>query len=276
MTAEQGTTGNVGASDRMLDVVLVILLFALAVAGRWVFAKAVVFPPLDDPAFYLKTGENLVDGRGLEVDALWSYQDPALGVTHPSHEHWMPLPTGLIAAAFAVQRFLFGVPEPTFPVGQMPGLILGALLVPLTYVVGRRILPGKGSRWVALVAALLVALNATLAYQSASADSSAPFAFLAAWVLALAVRKPGDTGGYLSTGVLIGLAYLTRSDGLLLLAAIPLAWWLLPAAPSFRLRLPHGWTGPKPRGVGSFYIARGKRTRTTRSAPARVYGLSST
>jgi hypothetical protein len=234
MTTEQTKTGKGSPSDRILDVGLVILLFALALATRWLFAKAVVFPPLDDPAFYLKTAENLVDGRGLEVDALWSYQDPALAVTHPSHEHWMPLPTGLIAAAFAVQRFVFGVPEPTFPVGQIPGLILGALLVPLTYVVGRRILPGKGNRWLALAAALLVAINATLAYQSASADSGAPFAFLAAWALALAVRKPGDTGGYFGTGLLIGLAYLTRSDGLLLLPAIPLAWWLLPAAPSFR------------------------------------------
>jgi hypothetical protein len=45
------------------------------------------------------------------------------------------------------------------------------------------------------------------------------------------VRSPGDEGSYLGTGLLIALAYLTRADGLLLLMAVPLAWWLLPAPP---------------------------------------------
>jgi hypothetical protein len=178
------------------------------------------------------------------VDVLWSYQIPFPGVTHPSHEHWMPLTTGLIAAAFAVQRALSGATETSFKIAQMPGLVIGALLAPLTYLVGRRLLPGgrrfaarawQNSRWVALGAALLVALNATLSYQSASADSSSPFALITAWALAMAVRKPGYQGSYLSVGLLVALAYLTRADGLLLLIAIPLAWLLPPLLPRRRL-----------------------------------------
>jgi hypothetical protein len=210
-------------------VLLIVLLLAAGWGVRWMFVKAVVFPPLDDPAFYLTTAKNLVSGRGLVVDTLWSYQPYLSSVTHPSHEHWMPLPTGLIAAAFVLQRAISGVLETSLRVAQLPGMILATLLAPLTYIVGRRILPGRHrNRWMALTAGLLIAANAALGYQSASADSSAPYAFLAAWALATAVRRPGDEAGYFGTGLLIALAYLTRADGLMLLVTVPLAWWLLP------------------------------------------------
>ena len=159
----------------------------------------------------------------------------------------MPLPTGLIAAAFAVERALQGAVQASFRTGQWPGLLLGALLAPLTYLFGRRALPdtrtpaggvSSTSRRVAFAAALLIAVNATLGYQSASADSSAAFALLAALALATAVRSPGDQRGYFSAGLLIGLACLTRADGLLLLLAVPLAWWLLPLPPRPLVELP--------------------------------------
>jgi hypothetical protein len=211
---------------------LVFALFAAGLGARWLYVRAVVFPPLDDPAFYLTTAKNLASGRILEVDALWSYQTPFESVTHPSHEHWMPLTTGLIAVAFSLL-------EPSLLAGQLPGLILGAMLAPFTYLLGRQILPGgDDNRWVSLGAALMVAVNATLSYQSASADSSALFALLAALALATAVRRPGDEGGYLGAGFLIALAYLTRADGLLLLVAVPLAWALLPEPPPPLVELP--------------------------------------
>jgi hypothetical protein len=116
---------------------------------------------------------------------------------------------------------------------------MGALLVPFTYLFGRRSLPeGRYNRPVAIGAALLVALSATLAYQSASIDSSAPFALLAALALATSIRKPGEQGGYFLTGLLIGLSYLSRAHGLLLLLAVPLAWWLLPEPERPPLELP--------------------------------------
>lgn len=218
-------------ADRLrgVDIWLLLVLFVISLSVRWLYVQAVVFPPLDDPAFYLTTAENVASGRGLVVDVLWSYQVPLASITHPSHEHWMPLTTGLIAAAFAIQHAVTGVLEPSLQIGQMPGLIVGALLAPLTYLFGCRALPqGRGKRWVSFAAALLVAVNATLAYQSASADSSAFFAFITAWALVAAVRRPGEQGGYFGAGLLAALAYLTRADGLLLLIAIPLAWWLLP------------------------------------------------
>jgi len=209
-----------------------LLLLAAGLGVRWLYVRAVTFPPLDDPAFYLTTAGNLVSGRSLVVDALWSYQIPFPGVTHPSHEHWMPLTTGLIASAFA----LLGS---SLRAGQLPGMILGALLAPFTYLVGRRTLPGgPRNRWVAFSAALLVAVNATLSYQSASADSSAPFALLAAGALLMASMPPATYLRCVIAGLLAALAYLTRSDGVLLLVAIPLAWCLPPAAPQYRIQNP--------------------------------------
>lgn len=232
-------SGRKAARWKGVDIWLLLGLFAISLGVRWLYAQAVVFPPLDDPTFYLATAENVASGRGLVVDALWSYQVPFPSVTHPSHEHWMPLTTGLIAAAFAAQREVAGVLEPSLTIGQMPGLVLGALLAPLTYLFGLRALPrGRGNRWVSFAAALLVAVSATLAYQSASADSSAIFALITAWALVAAVRRPGERGGYLGAGLLVALAYLTRADGLLLLLSIPLAWWLLPTPARPPVELP--------------------------------------
>jgi hypothetical protein len=247
MQENQSPTRTGSRDGYGLDLLLALLLFVAGLGVRWLYTGVVAFPPSDESAFYLTSAENVLTGRGLEVDVLWSYQFPFPNVTHPSHEHWMPLTTGLITAAFALQRALAGVLETSFQTAQMPGIILGALLAPLTYLFGRRALPGDagsiqepwaGSRWVSIAAGLLVALNPTLSYQSANMDSSAPLALLTAWTLALAVRWPGDRGGYLSAGLLAALAYLTHTSGLVLLVAIPLAWWLLPAPRRFQTTLP--------------------------------------
>jgi len=230
-----------------VDLLLALLLFVGALGVRWLYADKVVFPPLGKSAFFLTTAENVITGRGMEVDVLWNYQPSFPSVTHPSHERWMPLTTGLIALTFAVQQAISGTLDASLPTGQLPGLILGAMLAPLTYLVGRRVLPGgsghglsseKGSRWVSLGAALLIAVNTTLGQQSASASSSTAFALLGAWALSYAVRKPGDQGGYFAAGLLVALAYLTSTSALLLLAAIPLAWFLLPLPPRLRTVFP--------------------------------------
>lgn len=247
MKEGQTPTSNRSKASNGLDLLLVLLLFAVALGVRWRYVEAIEFPPLGDPAFYLTTAENVVARQALEVNVLWNYQPLFASVTHPSHERLMPLTTGLIAAAYAVERFLSGALQASLRTGQMAGLVIGALLAPLTYLVGRRVLPGrtgntqrasKGSLWLSLGAALLIATNGMLSHQSASVDSSTPYAFLAAWALSLAVRKPGEQGGYFGAGLLVALACLTQASGLLLLLSIPMAWWLLPLPARPRIELP--------------------------------------
>jgi hypothetical protein len=70
------------SSGRRLDLLLLAILFGLGFGVRLLYSRAVVFPPLDDPAFYLTTATNLISGRGLVVDVLWSYHGSPMNVTH--------------------------------------------------------------------------------------------------------------------------------------------------------------------------------------------------
>ena len=53
---------------------VVALLVRIAVAGQ------IVFPKPEDTAYYFGVARNLVEGRGLVSDALWSYQTPPLEI----------------------------------------------------------------------------------------------------------------------------------------------------------------------------------------------------
>jgi 4-amino-4-deoxy-L-arabinose transferase-like glycosyltransferase len=120
--------------SRRADVWIALGLLACAWAVRLLFASQLPFPPLDDPAFYVQTARNLAAGRGLVSDVLWSYQFPFAQVTHPSHEYWMPLATLLMAP-------VMGALGDGQLVAQLPGTLCGALLVPLTYGLGRMVEP---------------------------------------------------------------------------------------------------------------------------------------
>lgn len=204
---------------RRSDLAVMGGLFALALAVRLVFAARLVFPPLDDPAFYVQTARNLAAGRGLVSDVLWNYFVAFPSVTHPSHEFWMPLATLLMAGTIRVLGN-------TWFAAQLPGLLAGSLLPVLTYALGRTVWPDQRRRGWAGLAALLVTPSAILVYQSASGDSAALYAALSTATLLSAARvgtRP-TVRGAMVTGVLGGLSYLTRSHGSLLIAAVGLVW----------------------------------------------------
>lgn len=194
---------------RRIDWWIALALLAAAWVVRLALAARLPFPPLDDPAFYVQTARSLAAGRGLVTDVIWSAQFPFAGITHPSHEYWMPMATLLMAPwikAFGDSLF----------VAQIPGALCGALLVSLTYALARLVRPDD--RRLAVGAALLVLAGALPVYQSASTDSSAPYALLASGALAsggLAVERRSAWLSLLA-GLLCGLACLTRADGLLI------------------------------------------------------------
>jgi uncharacterized membrane protein len=186
-----------------------------AFAVRFFVARQLVFPPLDDPAFYIQTARNLAAGRGLVIDVVWTQFVPFAAVTHLSHEFWMPLTTALMAVFIR----LFG---DTLLAAQLPDVLAGALLPVLTYALGRTIWKDR-RRW-SLLAAILVIPAATLVYQSASSDSSALYAVLAISALsvsAAAIDQRSIKSSFIA-GILCGLSYLTRSHGSLLPIAIGL------------------------------------------------------
>jgi|WetSurMetagenome_2_1015567.scaffolds.fasta_scaffold25474_2 4-amino-4-deoxy-L-arabinose transferase-like glycosyltransferase len=197
------------------DLWIGIALFAVAFGVRLWLALQLPFPQLDDPAAYIQVARHIAGGRGLVSDVLWNYWIVFPSVTHPSNEFWMPLASLLMAGSVRV----FG---DNLLAAQLPALIAGSLLPPLTYGMGRTLWPGQ-RRW-SVMAAILIVISAVLVHQSASADSSAIYTLFASLALfsgALAIDQ--RRAGLLAlSGVFCSLSYLTRSHGLLLPVSIGL------------------------------------------------------
>jgi Dolichyl-phosphate-mannose-protein mannosyltransferase len=199
------------------DKVSIFSLFVASFAIRLFLAARIVFPPLDDPAFYIQSARNIAIGRGLVIDVIWNYFVPFNSVTHASHEFWLPLSSIVMAGSIKI----FG---DTLGAAQLPGIISGALLPVLTYLIGRYLWPDQ-RRWSILAAALIIP-SAILVYQSANADSSALYTLLSTSALftSVSVLKWRQLWLAALVGVLCGLSYLTRSFGSLLPIGIGIMW----------------------------------------------------
>ena len=68
-------------------------IFVVAFLVRVVVAGQIVFPKPEDTAYYVGVARNLLEGRGLVSDALWSYGTPPLVFPRQAFEVWLPLPT---------------------------------------------------------------------------------------------------------------------------------------------------------------------------------------
>ena len=89
-----GDVERMGSLEAWLSALAVLLV---ALVARVVAARLVVFPTPEDTAYYFGVARNLVEGRGLITDAVWSYQTPPLVVPRPAFEVWLPLPALLAA-----------------------------------------------------------------------------------------------------------------------------------------------------------------------------------
>src|SRR5918999_5438941 len=84
-------------SARAVPWLAVIGLLAIALLVRLWAAGLVVFPANEGSAYYTGVARNLVEGRGLVTDAMWSYATPPLVFPRPAFELWLPM-TSLLAA----------------------------------------------------------------------------------------------------------------------------------------------------------------------------------
>ena len=198
-----------------------LTLFGLALAARIVAALLIDYPPYTDPAYYGLVAEQLAAGHGFSVPVLWSFLEvggrlpanPILPVA--SNGHWMPLTSILAAGSIS----LFGGALGELRAAQLPSIVLGAALVPFTYLVSRELWAGRFAGW---IAALLVLLAGPLLVMVPLVDSFAVFGAAGAggiWCATRAVRA-GRPGPWLvAAGAAAGLATLARVDGVLLLVA---------------------------------------------------------
>ncbi|HEX3219406.1 MAG TPA: glycosyltransferase family 39 protein [Candidatus Limnocylindria bacterium] len=199
----------------------VAVLFMAALALRGLAAVLVGYPPYTDPAYYLVTGQQLAHGGGFTTPVLWSFLEvgghlpahPSLPV--PSNGHWMPL-TQMVAALGIV---VFGPILGDWHAAQVPFVLLSALLVPFTYVVGWEL---WRSRMVALGGAVLALLAGPFLVLYPQVNNIAVFGAAGAgavWCAIRAVDSPRSGRWLIASGALAGVATLARVDGLLVLLA---------------------------------------------------------
>lgn len=216
-------------------------IFAVALLVRAVAAARVAFPRPEDSAYYVGVARNLVEGRGLVSDALWSYGTPPLVFPRPAFEVWLPLPSLLAAIPMA----LFGGPAPilmeaALRSAQLVTVLLGAILAVLAWrlaadVAVERGLPAGRARTLAIGTGLTAAVYLPLVLHSIEPDSTILFGVLVLGACLLATRvlrdprgaRPTD-GRLIAMGLLLGAAALTRNEA----AWLALAWaWLAWRAP---------------------------------------------
>ena len=197
------------------------VLYALALVVRVVLIWHFPDPAYPDSFYYVDVARNLANGHGFTIDLIWIFPevggtipaDPTLPI--PSNAHWMPL-ASLIQVPFLA---LFG-PSPW--ASALPFALIGSLAAPLTWAMAR---DARTSEWVARGAGILVAVPVLSVVYMVQPDNFSlyqPLVLAALWMGARGLK--GSPKSFAAAGLLAGLATLSRNDGLLVLAALGVAF----------------------------------------------------
>jgi len=218
-------------------------IFVVAFLVRVAVAGQIVFPKPEDTAYYVGVARNIVEGRGIVSDALWSYQTPPLVFPRAAFEVWLPLPSLLAAIPMAV----LGA---SFAAAQWSAVVLGAIVPVLAWrlaadVASERGMSQERARTLAIGTGLTTAVYLPLLLHSALPDSTMPFTVLALSACLLMARLARDPRGarltdprLIALGVLTGLAALTRNEAVYLgLAWLIVAWGMSGFSRGARARL---------------------------------------
>ena len=200
------------------------LLLLGALAARALAAWLVPTAPYTDAAYYTLVAQRLAEGFGFTIPVLYSFlevggalpADPVLPI--PSNGHWMPLTSVVAAAGMSV------LGGSDWRAGQVPMVVLSAAWVGITHAVTWDL--WRNRAW-ALIAGVLAIFAGPLLVMQPLVDSFALFGVLGALALWSSTRatRSDHWGWWLAlAGVLIGLATLTRVDGLILAVAPATAW----------------------------------------------------
>jgi hypothetical protein len=196
-------------------------LFALALVVRALLFGLHPDAAYPDSYYYVDVARALQAGHGFNVDFIYSFLDvgsrippnPTLPI--PSNGFWMPL-------ASIVQVPAMWLLGPTTLASALPFILIGSLAAPLTWLVARDI----GCRpAVALAAGIAVACPAAAAIYASQPDNFSlyqPIGLAVLWLTARGLK--GHHASFALAGAMVGLASLSRNDGLLLGAVVGLAF----------------------------------------------------
>ncbi len=233
-----------------LAVPLGLFLFALTI--RAVLAALTPDPAYPDAAYYVDIARNLAAGKGFTENFLWTFIDvggriPANAhLPVPSNAHWAPL-------ASIVQVPFILVLGATQLASLLPFVLVGALAAPLGWAIAR---DAGAAPLVQVGAGILGAVPGLTAVFMAQPDNFALTMVLggsALWLTSRGLR--GHARSFVLAGLLIGLATLARTDGILLAAApaAAFAWdrWRAWRAPQGGLAAASASLGSEPAASGA-------------------------
>jgi len=207
----------------------IIALIGLAIQGFWVWQ--VTEPTYMDSYYYTTNGQRLATGYGFTEQVIWQYLDNPDSLPVPSHTYWMPLPSMIAAAGYAIWDDFRGA--------QIPFWLLGGLLPLLSYAICYLL---RGERWQNWAAALFTVAGGYYAAFMAQPTTFAPFAWAGATCLLFTGLAISDNRSWINipdsfrksvarqrlwlflAGIAAGVAHLARADGLLLLMIAILIW----------------------------------------------------
>jgi hypothetical protein len=196
---------------RLTSVHKLLLICLGALVFRLVLLQFVQFPGIADPNHYYNLGVRLVEGHGFTIDYIWQYNDAYPAIEH-ADDYWMPL-TGVLPAV-SMELFGIGVHQ-----ALLPFVLIGSLLPIIGYWAVRQF---DGEESSALFAAAVVAVLPEFVLNSLRTDTTLPNALLlgASILLLTEGLKRGGWWRFAASGVALGLAYLTRSENLLMLVVL--------------------------------------------------------
>ena len=182
-------------------VIFFILACLLVFSINALYALNVTFIGTSDSAYYAQLGKSVGAGKGFTIDTIGYFivHYPKT-ITHPDEVH-DPLQPILLAILFK----LFG----TAPaVAIIPSMIFAFILTPiLTWRLARKFV---SENW-ALLAGIFTLLNPL--HQALYGWSEPMFTMLTTAGILLFVKSTKDPKYYVYTGVILGLAGLTRRSG---------------------------------------------------------------
>jgi hypothetical protein len=194
--------------NRPLACLFLLLSLAPSAAFLWRHSDLPSFGDLHDDSLYYVSAKSLADGGGYRVESL-----PG----EPSQTKYPPLYPLLLSIAWHI--------DPQFPhnlpiAAWISWLAFPAIMIQLLWVFPRLGITG----WRSWLLMALVALNPYMLVFSSTLVSE--LAFTALMLAALLLTERETRSAAIAAGVVAGLAYLTRSAGIVFLLAGPLYLWM--------------------------------------------------
>lgn len=196
---------------RARTILIAILVLALAIRLGTILATT-DYEPVFDSGDYVRHAQSIAAGDGFPDSIFTSSESPS--AFRP------PLYPYLLGGVYAV--FGDGAGETA---GRIVGALLGVLVVYLVFLIGRAIWGIRVGLWAAALAAVLP----PLAFLNEALISEPLFLATELGVILAALtarREGGDWRLAALTGLLCGLAALTRSNGILLVIPAAIAVWV--------------------------------------------------